>query len=56
MNTLNICAATFFVLAFTTTLVVTQYLPIAILFAGATSVPLYLTGLVLRWFVRGLVK
>jgi hypothetical protein len=56
MKTLNKCALVFFVLLFLLAWVNTAYIPTAMLFACAVSVPLYLMGLVLRWFVRGLVK
>jgi len=56
MKTLNICAATFFVLVFLLALVCTDYLPMATLFAFAVSTPLYLMGLGLRWFMRGLAR
>ena len=56
MKTLNVCAATLFALLFLLSLIGTLDLVEATVFTCAVSVPLYLMGLVLRWFLRGLVK
>jgi len=56
MKTLNICVGTFFVLAFFAGMIGTQDIPLATVVAFVASVPLYLMGLMFRWFVRGLVK
>lgn len=58
MKTLNICAATVFVLVFLLkTVGLGLYnITFAALAALLFTVPLYITGLVVRWFVRGLVK
>lgn len=56
MKTLNTCAALFFALLFVFSLIGTLDLVEATIFTVAVSVPLYLMGLMMRWFVRGLVK
>jgi hypothetical protein len=55
MKTLNVIAAMFFVLAFLLTLACTQDVLISAM-ATFAVVPMYLMGLLLRWFLRGLVK
>ena len=60
MKTLNTCAAVLFVLVFLAEWLPTWYnpltLPVAALLASMFVAPLYMMGLLLRWFVRGLVK
>lgn len=56
MKTLNNCAVAFFVVVFVLALVGTFDLLEATVFACAVSVPLYLMGLGLRRFMRGLAK
>ena len=56
MKTLNNCAVAFFAVVFLLALIGTFDLLEATIFAVAVSVPLYLMGLGLRWFVRGLAR
>ena len=56
MKTLNTCAVAFFLVLFGLALIGTFNPLEAAVFAVAVFVPLYLMGLGLRWFVRGLVR
>lgn len=62
MKTLDITAATFFVITFLLVLVCSlgsygwEGWMLAFILAFVVTMPLYLMGLGLRWFVRGLVK
>jgi hypothetical protein len=60
MKTLNIIAVTFFTILFLAEWMCSWSNPLAIpmaaLIAFIVVAPLYLMGLVLRWFVRALVK